>query len=141
MDFKDDLGGASGQTGGVLGPDGRVTHYRMIYGDGGAVISFDPGENGSCGPMFAEDLRRHIHANYDIAEPPSGWRAANDFTDAEKAKLRPIAETLAMLDGNAFFGMTGPQEHYESYLPEASALYEANGGDDGWAGMASFAKP
>lgn len=74
-----------------------------------------------------------------ILEPKDGWKL--DFSEAEKRKLRPIAETLAMLDGNAFFGMTkAPEpEWYEAYLPEAHALYEANGGDGGWAGEASFA--
>lgn len=75
---------------------------------------------------------------YEIPEPRGGWKT--DFTDAEKAKLRPIAETLAMLDGNAFFGVddSDDREWYEQYLPEAHALYEANGGDRGWAGRASF---
>lgn len=78
---------------------------------------------------------------YDIPEPKGGWKT--DFTDAEKAKLRPIAETLAMLDGNAFFGMgtSDDREWYEQYLPEAHAVYEANGGDHGWAGFASFVPP
>lgn len=79
---------------------------------------------------------------YAILEPKGGWRNADSFTEEERLKLRPIAETLAMLDGNAFFGM-GDGEHYwaDMYLPEASALYEANGGDGGWAGEASFVKP
>jgi len=78
---------------------------------------------------------------YSIIEPAGGWRKVDTFTDAERVKLRPIAETLAMLDGNAFFTM-GDGEHWwaDQYLPEASALYEANGGDNGWAGEASFAK-
>lgn len=78
---------------------------------------------------------------YHIAEPEGGFRAHGAFTPDEKAKLRPIAETLAMLDGNAFFGM-GAGVHADwsdQYLPEAVALYEANGGDGGWAGKASFA--
>ena len=87
------------------------------------------------------------NAPYDITIPDDGWKL--EFTDEEKQKLRPIAETLAMLDGNAFFGIsvgsgnttTGqPEEWYESYLAEAHALYEANGGDKGAAGSASFAK-
>lgn len=76
---------------------------------------------------------------YSIAEPTDGWKQT--FTAEEKAKLRPMAETLAMLDGNAFFSMqAGHGEWYEQYLPEAHALYESNGGDGGWAGEASFAK-
>lgn len=79
---------------------------------------------------------------YVVDEPSSGWRATSSFTDGEKAKLRPMAETLAMLDGNAFFGMQvrDGEDFYEQYLPEAHALYEANGGDGGWAGAASFAR-
>lgn len=78
---------------------------------------------------------------YSIAEPEGGFRAHGSFTPGEKAKLRPIAETLAMLDGNAFFGMAaGDHEDWsDQYLPEAAALYEANGGDGGWGGKASFA--
>lgn len=78
---------------------------------------------------------------YSIAEPEGGFRAHGSFAPGEKAKLRPIAETLAMLDGNAFFGMSaGDHEDWsDQYLPEAAALYDANGGDGGWAGKASFA--
>lgn len=76
-------------------------------------------------------------AEYIIWEPAEGWRSRDSFTAEESAKLRPIAETLAMLDGNAFFGM-GPDDWSDQYLPEAHALYEANGGDKGWAGAASF---
>lgn len=64
------------------------------------------------------------------------------FSDKEKEILRPIAETLALLDGNAFFTMEGSEgkEWYEMYLPEANMIYQSNGGDNGWAGEASFAK-
>lgn len=80
---------------------------------------------------------------YDIKEPKDGWQT--EFTDQEKAKLRPIAETLAMLDGNAFFGNSFERdgkiiEWYEMYLPNAAALYNGNGGDDGWAGESSINK-
>lgn len=79
---------------------------------------------------------------YHIRQPKEGWRSLDSFTENERAKLRPIAETLAMLDGNAFFGM-GDSERYwaDQYLPEAAAIYESNGGDEGWAGDASFARP
>lgn len=78
--------------------------------------------------------------NYPVAEPGGGWR--RDFTEDERQKLRPIAETLAMLDGNAFFGIAGSAHDWsDQYLPEAHAIYEANGGDDGWAGEASFVQP
>lgn len=57
------------------------------------------------------------------------------FTAEEKALLRPIAETIAMLDGNAFFTMDlgDGREWYEQYLPEAWSLFESNGGLKGWA--------
>lgn len=74
---------------------------------------------------------------YGLNKPEGGWREISSFTDVEKRKLRPIAETLAMLDGNAFFTWA---THYEQYLPEADALYQSNGGDNGWAGEASFVK-
>lgn len=80
---------------------------------------------------------------YDITEPPDGWRPPASFSPDEKAKLRPIAETLAMLEGNALFDLQlhDGQKLYEMYLPDADALYRANGGDDGYAGQASFAQP
>jgi hypothetical protein len=71
---------------------------------------------------------------YEITEPDGGWRRV--FDDETKQKLRPIAETLAMLDGNAFFGID--PDHYEDYLTEADAVYRNNGGDDGWASTASW---
>lgn len=78
---------------------------------------------------------------YLIPKPAEGWRSVESFTDAERAKLLPIAETLAMLDGNAFFPEAVQGHQWaDYYLPEAHALYEANGGDSGWAGEASFAK-
>jgi hypothetical protein len=89
-----------------------------------------------------DELRDHLHLAYSIVRPDAGYREPASFSDTEKRKLRPIAETLAMLDGNAFFGhLSGNgQEWYEMYLGEADALYQANGGDQGWAGEASFAK-
>jgi hypothetical protein len=57
--------------------------------------------------------------------------ALNDhvFTDDEKEILRPIAETIAMLDGNAFFDQitnrSGKRtEWYEQYLPEAMSFLQ-----------------
>ncbi len=71
-------------------------------------------------------------------------QAVDDFIkgmDQEtKEMLRPIAETLAMLDGNAFFGIGDNILWYEQYLPEASALFESNGGLDGWAGLMGHVK-
>ena len=64
------------------------------------------------------------------------------FSDDEKRCLRPIAETLAMLDGNAFFSselITG-QEWYEQYLSEAAAIFYGNGGSTGWLREVSWLK-
>lgn len=79
---------------------------------------------------------------YLIPKPAEGWRSVESFTDAERAKLLPIAETLAMLDSNAFLchPIKGDRPWADQYLPEAYALYESSGGDSGWAGEASFAK-
>jgi len=73
--------------------------------------------------------------SYKIERPDGGWR--RNFDDAEKAKLLPIAETLAMMDGNAFFSHDG---FADSYLPEAHAIYESNGGDTGWACECSWVR-
>jgi hypothetical protein len=66
------------------------------------------------------------------------------FTDSEKELLRPIAEVMAIMDGNAFFGMTrndqGEDTWYEQYLPEAWAVYNAQGKDGGWINETSWAK-
>ncbi len=74
-------------------------------------------------------------------------QAVDDFIngmDAEtKEMLRPIAETFAMLDGNAFFGMNkraDEKDWYEQYLPEAFSLFESNGGVNGWAGEMGHVK-
>lgn len=82
-----------------------------------------------------------------LCEPSGGWRDWRSFSEAEAHKLRPVAETFAMLDGNAFFvtrgvdgGIQEDHQSWRQYLPEAHALYEANGGDGGWAQHASFAK-
>ena len=74
---------------------------------------------------------------------PSNHR--KEFTDEEKALLRPIAETLAMLDGNAFFG-TKISDHingtdcdwYEQYLPEAWEVWDSHAGLQGWAGLTGW---
>lgn len=75
-----------------------------------------------------------------IEKPKSGWKTTSSKN--YKKILRPIAETLALLDGNAFFGVetdkNGQDIWYEQYLPQAKVLYENNGGRHGWAGFASF---
>lgn len=77
-------------------------------------------------------------ATYTVHSPEGGLRDLSSFSPAEKAKLRPIAEVFAMLDGNSFFGMTtdenGDDTHYEQYLPEAAALVATTSGCD----LASF---
>lgn len=57
------------------------------------------------------------------------------FTEDEKELLRPIAETLAILDGNAFFQFSSTQypKWYEQYLPEAYYLYTHCGGRSPYA--------
>ena len=84
--------------------------------------------------IYIDPPSQHAKIVYEIEEPDGGWRRV--FTDEDKQKLRPIAETLAMMDGNAFFGID--PDHYESYLTEADAVYRSNGGDDGWASTASW---
>lgn len=69
-----------------------------------------------------------------------------EVKEEEKPKLRPIAEILAVLAGNAFFYMTtdenGDDTWYENYLPEAKFIYEEyGGGDKGASGEMSFSKP
>lgn len=83
---------------------------------------------------------------YEICKPKNGWVEVKDITSEMVATLRPIAETLAMLDGNAFFGCFHPdkdgveRDFWEQYLPEAKEVFDSNGGITGWAGEASFVK-
>jgi hypothetical protein len=77
---------------------------------------------------------RTIHFELEISQDDID----HIFNENEKEYLRPIAETLAMLDGNAFFEMSSTL--WESYLPEARALFNSNGGLTGWAGGASWIK-
>lgn len=131
------------QTGGITGPNDAVSHYKMYRSRDTEhnVIVFGSKERPGTSPMYVRELRHALHYHYEVQKPDSGWRTLESFSSKEKIKLRPIAETLAMLDGNAFFGMqSGDREHYEYYLPESHALYELNGGDRGWAGQASFAR-
>lgn len=52
------------------------------------------------------------------------------FSQTEKMILRPIAETIAILDGNGFFGLSrdenGNDTWYEQYLQEAYMIYKSN---------------
>lgn len=70
---------------------------------------------------------------YEVESPTDGWQT--EFDEDYAKHLRPIAETLAMLDGNAFFAMG---EHWRHYLSDADAVFRNNGGWDGWAGQASW---
>jgi len=80
-------------------------------------------------------LGEWIFANYGITRK-------KNFSAKQKAQLRPIAEVLAIMDGNAFFNMTtddnGQDTWYEQYLPEAWLIYSSNGGDKGWISQASW---
>lgn len=84
--------------------------------------------------------------SYGIHKPINGWPELCDITEEEKIYLRPIAEVLALLDGNAFFGAYHEDEdgvtrdHWEQYLPEAKILCDSNGGIFGATGTASFMK-
>lgn len=82
-------------------------------------------------------------AELEQAAVDCGYGDYTTFAGDEVLKLRAVAEVLAMLDGNAFFGLSAdedPDISWKQYLPEAKALFEANGGDYGWAGQASFAR-
>ena len=72
-------------------------------------------------------LARKDNRTYVLNPPEGGWRSITTFSKEEKKLLRPIAETLAMLSGNAFFGLVTDADDddlvYEEYLPQAAALY------------------
>ncbi|HEY9219563.1 MAG TPA: hypothetical protein VIO94_16060 [Phenylobacterium sp.] len=106
------------QWGGVRDPDGHAVRYKIA----GDFITI-----GDARPVRVSELRRALHLAYDIPKPKDGWKT--EFTDDEKCALRPVAETLAMLDGNAFFGadLGDGRDWYEQYLPEAHELWVSNG--------------
>lgn len=108
------------QIGRIDGPDGPV-HYTLTAAPDAAtsILALKDGPR-----LFVVDLLRHVNQPYHVPRPDEGWRARESFTDEEKARLRPVAETLAMLDGNAFFGaeLQDGADWYEQYLPEAHAL-------------------
>lgn len=89
--------------------------------------------------ILDSDMRNKAVYTIEFSENPRDY-----FTPTEKELLRPIAETLAMLDGNAFFGNhldEHGKEWYEQYLPEAWELFVANGALDGWSsGMGHIAE-
>ena len=79
---------------------------------------------------------RPSEITYFISEPDTGWPTLEQIPEDLKCVLRPIAETLAMLDGNAFF--SADNNWYTQYLPEAYVLFMDNGGLSGWAGQAHW---
>jgi hypothetical protein len=52
----------------------------------------------------------------------------------KKKWLRPICETLAMLEGRGL----PVQDWYEQWLPEAACIFYGNGGKTGWLGEVSW---
>lgn len=78
----------------------------------------------------------------DLIPTPNKWK--NKFTKKQKRILRPIAETLAMLDGEPFFGLSVDKNSediwYENYLPMAWEVFNNCGGEKGWAGAVSWVK-
>lgn len=67
----------------------------------------------------------------------SQLRDISSFSAVEKKVLRPIADTLAMIDGNPFFGIKkGDDDAWsDGYMPQAHYIFEANGGLSGMAGL------
>lgn len=59
--------------------------------------------------------------NYTVYRLDGGWRRV--FPPEYVDIIKPIAETLAMLDGNAFFDNL---ETWVNYLPEADAVYRSS---------------
>jgi hypothetical protein len=83
-----------------------------------------------------EDYLTPTKVSYYIIAPEEGWPTFDQIPDKLKYILRPIAETLAMLDGNAFF--SAENDWYVQYMPEAYVLFKDNGGINGWAGRAHW---
>ena len=137
--------GSVTQEGSFEGPDGiRLDYLYHRSKDSEGQLSIFTREGAEIEPFFLNSFLDEFRVSYRIDKPETGWKNAQEMNVSEKEKLRSIAETLAMLDGNAFFGANTDEEgddvHYEGYLPEAHALYESNGGDQGWSSEASFAK-
>jgi hypothetical protein len=63
----------------------------------------------------------HEH-NYICNQLDGGWRRV--FPPDYIEVLKPISETLAMLDGNCWYFPDNPS--WIQYLPEADAVYRAN---------------
>lgn len=63
----------------------------------------------------------HEHA-YTVHRLSGGWRRI--FPPDYVEVLKPIAETIAMLDSNCYYFPGNPS--WVQYLPEADAVYRAN---------------
>ncbi len=89
---------------------------------------------------FENNGKKYTRITYEIIVENDEF--TRTFTEEEKLWCRPIAETLAMLDGNAFFGMnfSDDKEMWENYLPEAWSVFSANGGQHGWPLETSWMK-
>lgn len=92
-----------------------------------------------------QTLSRSAKLKFDLKsylENCFGKPRKSKFTKKEKLMLRPIAEVLCLLDGNAFFGISiddnGEDTWYEQYLPEAYVIWKSNGGMKGWASQVSW---
>lgn len=74
---------------------------------------------------MADSILGVIHRNYKKSRK-------RKFSAKEKIMLRPIAEVIAIMDGNAFWGLSvdpdGQDNWYEQYLIEAWMIYNNNPG-------------
>jgi len=68
--------------------------------------------------QFTFSLMEKLMINYRSI---GSGRKLDSFTEEDKAKLRPFACFLAMIDGNAF------RDLIDQYIPEAYALITSNG--------------
>jgi hypothetical protein len=83
------------------------------------------------------EILSHIHNTYKKTRKKK-------FTAHEKRILRPIAETIAIMDGNAFFGIqkddNGKDTWYEQYLVEAWMVASYQNKINGWVNETSWVK-
>ena len=61
--------------------------------------------------------------DFSISRPNGGWRRI--FTTEYIQEIRPVAETLAMMDKK-------PTKDYSLYLHEADAIYRVKQGEVSW---------
>ena len=83
------------------------------------------------------EILSHIHNTYKKTRKKK-------FTAHEKRILRPIAETIAIMDGNAFFGIqkddNGKDTLYEQFLVEAWMVASYQNKINGWVNETSWVK-